>query len=351
MRTMRDPLHLGITILALLIATAFPAARPAKAQQGQITLRLGHVYPPDSPGHAAAELLRKIVDTKLGGRIKIELFPAGQLGQERDLITSAASGASIALISTGALESRSPSLAIFHAPFAFNSREDLLQFQRGNGGQALLRSQTPWGLVGLGYYTIGSYQFWGRTSILDQSDFKGLKVAILGPPDARLAVVLERLGAQPSRMPPMSIVGASANRTIDAAEISLATGDALGIHQQFTRISLTNHRFATMMLVAAQRLLDSMPMDIRSAFEQAVQESADAVAQEVAAKEGAILQRLRGQGVEIRPPSDTQLQWLRSAFRPDQNSVGGPLCQSPAQACKNSDNKCVCENNNSCTKC
>jgi C4-dicarboxylate-binding protein DctP len=69
-----------ITLAAVLLA--FPAT--ALAQQK--ILRYAHFQParPDQPKHAAALAFKEHVERATGGSIKVEIFPAGQFGNDAD---------------------------------------------------------------------------------------------------------------------------------------------------------------------------------------------------------------------------------------------------------------------------
>jgi TRAP-type C4-dicarboxylate transport system substrate-binding protein len=74
--------------LRLLVLLALAASVPGVglAQDKPITLRLGHILNETSLYHVSAVRFADALARNSGGRLKVEIFPNGQLGFERDLI-------------------------------------------------------------------------------------------------------------------------------------------------------------------------------------------------------------------------------------------------------------------------
>ena len=58
-----------------------PAIAGVKTQ-----VKVGHVNPPGDPSYDAWEFFKKTLEAKSNGRFAVSLYPAGQLGDERELI-------------------------------------------------------------------------------------------------------------------------------------------------------------------------------------------------------------------------------------------------------------------------
>jgi len=91
-------------------------------------MKFGWVDPPDpynNPTSAYAITLKNEVERLSGGRIKVELYPAGQLGDQRSAVEQVRKGTIEAYnISSGVLASAYyPPLELVDMPFLFTSRE------------------------------------------------------------------------------------------------------------------------------------------------------------------------------------------------------------------------------------
>ncbi len=98
-------------------ALALPFIGDAAAQAGR-ALRFGHVQPPDGEVNRgilrAAEVLRE----RSGGRLRIDNFPASQLGGEREMLTQVGSGTlDFCITGPGVLGSWVRPISILESPF------------------------------------------------------------------------------------------------------------------------------------------------------------------------------------------------------------------------------------------
>ncbi len=56
------------------------------------TMQIGHAQPMGNPRHISLEHFKKIVEEKTNGGIKVELYPAGQLGTEKEMLEQTCGG-------------------------------------------------------------------------------------------------------------------------------------------------------------------------------------------------------------------------------------------------------------------
>jgi len=106
-----------LTILVLLAALAVvPMA--GVAQDKPITLRLGHILNETSLYQVSAQRFADALAKNSGGRLKIDIFPNGQLGFERDLIEGMRLGTIDAGVITNApISAFEPRMMVLDLPF------------------------------------------------------------------------------------------------------------------------------------------------------------------------------------------------------------------------------------------
>ena len=83
----------------LVVAAIFALAACSDENSSQggsgektIVIKFPHVTAPATPKGQGADLLKKLVDERLGGRVRIDVFPAGQLMSDDDSLESRAFG-------------------------------------------------------------------------------------------------------------------------------------------------------------------------------------------------------------------------------------------------------------------
>jgi tripartite ATP-independent transporter DctP family solute receptor len=143
-------------------------------------LKLGHGMDTNHPVHHAMVYFSKQVDSLSGGKLKIQIYPASQLGSERELIELLQIGSvDITKSSAAVVESFAPSLRIFGVPYLFKDESHMRTVLEGELGENLLLSGTEFFLRGLCYYDAGSRNFYTLSKKVEHpDDLKGLKIRV-----------------------------------------------------------------------------------------------------------------------------------------------------------------------------
>src|SRR4051812_24589441 len=107
-------------ILAAGLGLAAPGI--AIAQETR-TLRVGSVLDPNSPVMTGAKAMAEAVERETGGRLKIALFPASQLGQQREMWQNVQAGLLDGIIDASAsMVNFLPQFAALDLPFLVPDR-------------------------------------------------------------------------------------------------------------------------------------------------------------------------------------------------------------------------------------
>lgn len=116
---------LSLRTVAAAVVLVSACAAQAHAQDKEVTLRFAHWVPPQHPMHAAAVAWADSINKASNGTIKIQIFPAQQLGRAFDHYNMARDGISdISHINPGYEPGRFPIVAAVELPFTFsNSKE------------------------------------------------------------------------------------------------------------------------------------------------------------------------------------------------------------------------------------
>jgi TRAP-type mannitol/chloroaromatic compound transport system substrate-binding protein len=219
-----------LTAAAPLAASASFSA-PAIAQ-GIRQLKMVTDWPDGTPGlHTSAVRFAQSIGTATGGRITIQVFPAGTL--VRSFETFDAVGAGVADLYhsfEGYFEQKSRALHFFAAiPFGFTA-DELFAWLRYGGGQEL------WDALSAGFNikplmcTSTGCQMggWFVREVGSPDDYKGLRYRMGGLG----AEVLRRLGAIVVTLPGGEIMAALRSGAIDASEwIGPWLDMAIGLHE------------------------------------------------------------------------------------------------------------------------
>ena len=150
-----------------------------------IVLKASDTHPAGYPTVVAVESMGKKLDAATNGRIKIQMFAGGVLGQEKEVVEQVQLGAiQIARISLGVIGPVVPEVNVFNMPFVFRDEAHMRKVIDGAVGDELLAKITasPAKLVALGWMDGGSRSLYTKKLVKTPADLKGVKVRMMGNP-------------------------------------------------------------------------------------------------------------------------------------------------------------------------
>lgn len=199
--------------LACTMALACGLATGAAAQQ--FTLKISSPTINDLSQEWAKEF-KGATEARSGGRIKVEFYPASQLGPIPATVEGTAMGTIEAVVpASGFLIGLEPRLQVFDAPGLFT---DMAQAQRVFADPQvrarLATFGTTKGIEPIAIFAHGPLMLVSHKAIRKVDDFKGQKIRVPGAAPLQVEP-FRKLGALPVSMPLGEVLSAMQNHTID----------------------------------------------------------------------------------------------------------------------------------------
>lgn len=143
-------------------------------------LKLAHALDVTHPVHQAMEFMAKKVAEKSSGKMRLDIYPSGQLGAERELIELLQIGSlAMTKVSTSPMESFVPQMKIFSLPYVFQDDDHLWRVLNGEIGKRILLAGQDYYLRGLCYFDAGSRSFYTKNiPVHSPEDLNGLKIRV-----------------------------------------------------------------------------------------------------------------------------------------------------------------------------
>lgn len=284
---------------ALALAAALVAAPAAEAQQ--VTLRYGHVTQTSHPYHIGAEMFREAVRQKTNGRVEIQIFPARQLGDDRQLLEGVRMGTiDSALVSSSTFALFTPVMDALQLPWLIASYERLADAFLSQPAQRMLDSLDGLGLKGLGFYEGGFRHFMSRTKpVRTLADMQGMKMRVV--PNPLHIAIFRAVGASPTPMPYGEIYIALQTGVIDGAEMNISSILAERFYETSRHVSLTGQFFFPAVTIVNKARFERLAPDLRQALIEAARETTRAQVMATRQQEVEASDLLRAQGVKIVP--------------------------------------------------
>src|SRR3989442_11315780 len=138
----------------LVFLTTVVLLAPSAALAQTVTLKLATIVGNDNPFTTSAFKFKEVAEAKSGGRIKVEVYPAGQLAKNEIVQLE---GMQLGTVDVGAISLPSiggkfdPKLLATDVPFLYVSREHVWKVMDGPLGRELMNRFEPLGAQGFCY--------------------------------------------------------------------------------------------------------------------------------------------------------------------------------------------------------
>ena len=251
-----------------------------------------------SPYHLAAEHFAALVDERNEGRISIEIFPAGALGNEREMIEGAQIGTvDLVVISSAATGPFVPEMRILVIPFLFRDLDHARGVLDSEIGDNLLAAMPERGLVGLAWGDIGFRHMSGKQPFDTADAIQGVKLRSQDNP-IHLAAY-RALGFQPTVVGFNELYAALQTGGVDANEQPLSIHVASRFFEVQSDLTLTGHLMASALFVASQDGWNVLSAEDQEILQTAARDSIPVMRNANDEQDGQALDTLRERGMTI----------------------------------------------------
>ncbi|QXD14099.1 TRAP transporter substrate-binding protein [Rhodocaloribacter litoris] len=167
-------LHLSAVLLVVMLAGC-------TVREEVVVLRLAHVLATDHPVHLGMARFGERLEALSGGTMRVEIYPNGQLGSERETIELLQLGTlDLAKVSAAVVENFVPEMGVFSLPYLFDDADHLWRVLNGPIGKEILLAGEPYRIRGLCYYDAGFRSFYVRDrAVQAPEDLQGLKIRVM----------------------------------------------------------------------------------------------------------------------------------------------------------------------------
>ncbi len=243
---------------------------------GEITtFKLAHNLNEQHTVHLALVEFAKIVEEKSDGKMKVEIYPNGQLGSEEQVLEQLQAGAvSMTKVSAAALTTYADGYNAFTLPYVFADEEHFFKSMESDAVEELYDKTHDKGFIGLTYYTSGARSFYTTNKpILHPNDLKGVKIRVMGFQSQ--TDMMQVLGGTPVGMPYGEVYTSLQSGVIDGAE-SNETALTNGKHGEVAKyFSYDEHTMIPDILVVSSKVWDSLTEEQKNILEVAAKESTE----------------------------------------------------------------------------
>jgi tripartite ATP-independent transporter DctP family solute receptor len=278
------------------------------AQDKPVALKLGHAVAVEHPYHLGAIKFSELVAQKTKNRVKIDVYPSTQLGNERDMVEGLQLGTiDLVVTSTGPLGGFVPKIFVVDLPFLFRDRDHAYKVLDGPIGKDLFDAFSPKGIKGLAFWENGFRQITNNVRPIEKpEDLKGIKIRTM---ENKVHLASFRaFGASPTPMAWSEVYTALQQKTIDAQENPIA----IIYHQKIAEVqkflALTGHFYSPTPLLMSLKVFNSLPKDFQKIFEDTAIECATYERNLLRDSEAKQIAELKTKGMQVTTPNKKPFQ-------------------------------------------
>ncbi len=304
---MKKPIVLGL-ILVFIFGIVVGCGQKTVDKEGDkvIVLKLANVSPVGDPRDMAATKFAEAVEKKTNGKVQVDVFSGGTLGDWRETIEGLKPGiVQVVLESVGTLEPYTSLAAIDAVPFMYRDEDHFKKVWYGDLGKQLLNDVGAQGQFELmGPMHRGARYVTSKKKIETADDVNGLKIRV---PNIKIYMkTWEKLGATATPMAFTEVYTGLQQGTVEAQENPLTLSYSSAFYEVCPYLIKTKHVYSLDVFIFDRTYFANLPDDIKNAVSEAANEAAEWRTNYIIEKEAEYIKMFEDKNVTvIEPDIDT----------------------------------------------
>lgn len=294
------------TVFAMLLATAVPA------HAGEFRIAVG-----DGAGGTQEALglaFVKALEERTGGKHTAKLFLNGQLGDEQDTVTAAATGTlDFSILAINNITPFSPSVGTLTLPYVILSLEDAEKITQGEIGRQMVEKTIEDAGVRIIGWAYSGFRVLtnSKKPVRTVADLQGLVVRT--PRNAIMIETYKSWGINPTPMAWSETFAALQQKVVDGQDNPYMTIYAMKFDEVQKYITNIRYIFSIEPLIVSEQVFQSLSAEEQQAVLDAGKAATLASGQFLRDQEASIKEELAKRGMEISDPADGEAEFIERA--------------------------------------
>ncbi|WP_250965863.1 DctP family TRAP transporter solute-binding subunit, partial [Pseudomonas sp. CG7] len=246
-----------------------------------VVIKFSHVVAEQTPKGQGALLFKKLVEERLPGKVKVEVYPNSSLfGDGKEMEALLLGDVQMIAPSLAKFEQYTKTVQLFDLPFLFDDISAVDRFQLSPEGQKLLKSMESKNITGLAYWHNGMKQLSANKPLREPKDARGLKFRVQA--SAVLEEQFKAVNANPRKMSFAEVYQGLQTGVVNGAENPYSNIYSQKMHEVQKYITESNHGLLDYMLITNTKFWSGLPPDIRTELDKILVEVTAQVNKEAA---------------------------------------------------------------------
>ena len=296
---------LGVVLFisGVMVQAAFATGN--KGGNKTVVFKIASGLPESHYSTKSYRLLAKHVEENTNGAFDVQIFPANQLGDDKEVIELIQQGiVQMNPTGTSALSNFEKSFTLFSSPYLFKNQQDVDRLLQGQFGTELLATLEKSGLKGLGFGIMGFTNISNnKRPIVNAADLQGIKLRTVQNP--LLLEFFRAVGANPVPMSFTELFSALQQGVVDGQFNPLTTIYTNKFQEVQKYISLTSDIASLVVFTMSKSYYDSLSLEHQKVLQEGIKISQEYMKKEWVREEQKSRDLLIKSGmVEINEVSD-----------------------------------------------
>ena len=299
---------------AMALTVAGCGGGDKKADQ-KVTLKTATALPSSHPLVKAMDVLKNKANEKSKGSVTIQIYPAGQLYNDKNMNDAIISGGiDMGLNTVGRWATIVPAMDIFDVPFIFPSYEKVDKAIDSGLGEKLGGELMKKGVRPLIWADYGFVQYANNKKLVKTpADFDGLKIRGYSKYSAE---TIKAMGASSVTMGSSEVYMGIQRGTIDGQTSGTTAMRDRKMYEVHKYLTVTNHASPEFIVAINEKSYSKLNADQKKALDAAALEVRDMIRANAKAEDLKALADLKAKGMEVYEVPENELQAWRDATKP-----------------------------------
>ncbi|HJC22715.1 MAG TPA: TRAP transporter substrate-binding protein [Candidatus Eisenbergiella merdavium] len=256
-------------LLVLTLAAGLMAGCGASSGDNRQIIRIGHNQSTNHPTHIALLAFEEFIESKLGDKYNVEVFPSELLGSQNEMVQLTQTGAiNFCVASNSLLETFSENYTLFNLPYLFASSEAYhASMDDESITGPIFESTRQAGFEAVTWLDAGTRNFYTvNTPIETVADLKGLKIRVQQSPTN--VEMMDRLGGSATPMGFGEVYTSLQSHIIDGAENNEMALTDNGHGDVCKYYSYDMHQMIPDILIGNNDFLEGLSSEERAIFDE-----------------------------------------------------------------------------------
>ena len=283
-------------------------------------LRFAHFAADGHPGDVAAEMFAKAVQKRTGGKIKVTVYPANELGSPPEQLEQIKLGAiDMGLPTQGQLDKYSKRFGVVMLPFVYNDYAHAYRVLDGPFMAWAGPDIQKQGMVHLSNWEWGFRNITNNVRAINSpDDMKGLKMRV--PPEIQLQATMEALGAVTTKIAFPELYMSLKQGVADGQDNPLSVIYHFKLYEVQKYLAITRHVYNSMVHVISKATWDKLTPEQQRIIREESKKAGDSMRKTLQKEDETLLQKLKDAGMVVTHPDAAK---FRALMKPAWDRIAG----------------------------